>query len=254
MRPPRVGDLIEIPTAKGLAYAQFTHKVPSYGHLIRVVEGIWRARPDPLDGVVNSATRFFTFFPVTAALNQHIVAHAGNLPVPPQFTDFPLMRKSGLQPPGGGKVDWWLWDGKDEWRIGPLTPEQRKLSIAQVMNDTMLITRIESDWRPETDILTNRSDAPASRPAEQGRAAAPPAIDWYLYFSSRKEADRAADSLRSDGLRVEVRPGATGGWLALAHGEPPASEDAFAHLEARLRELAESLNGEYDGWEASVTA
>jgi hypothetical protein len=254
MRPARIGDVIEIPTAKGLAYAQITHKMPVYGHLIRVVEGIWRARPRALDEVVNTPTRFFTFFPVAAAVNQKIVSLAGNVSVPPQFADFPLMRKAGLEPPGGGKVDWWLWDGKEDWKIGSLTTEQRRLSIASVLNDTMLIHMIESDWRPETDIRTNRSDSP-SPVAAQARpdAAAPQGIDWYLYFSSREQADRAASALRSDGFEVLVRPGATGGWLALAHTGSPATGDSFANLEARMRKLAESLNGEYDGWEAAVS-
>ena len=256
MRPPRIGDVIEIPTASGLAYAQFTHKVPLYGHLIRVVEGMWRTRPQALEEVINAPTRFFTFFPVAAALNQKIVNLAGNRPVPSHFVGFPLMRKAGLEPPGGGKVDWWLWDGKEDRRIGALTPEQRKLSIASVVNDTMLVQMIESDWHPETDVRTNRSyDSVA--PAANKRAAdsaAPKAIDWYLYFSSREQADQAASTLRNDGLQVLVRPGATGGWLALARSEQAPTEDAFADLEARLRQLAESLNGEYDGWEAAVSA
>jgi len=254
LRVPRIGDVIEIPTAKGLAYAQFTHKMPVYGRFIRVVEGIWRARPHALDEIVNAPTRFFIFFPVAAALNQKIVNLAGNQPVPPQFADFPLMRKAGLEPLGGGKVDWWLWDGKEDWRIGLLTPEQRNLSIASVVNDTMLIQMIESEWHPETDIRTNRSYAPPAAVQKQQDAAVPQGIDWYLYFSSREEADRAASALRNDGLQVLVRPGATGGWLALAHGEPPATDDEFADFEARLRKLAESLDGEFDGWEAAVSA
>ena len=40
----------------------------------------------------------------------------------------------------------------------------------------------------------------------------------------------------------------------LAHGEPPATGDEFADFEARLRKLAASLDGEYDGWEAAVSA
>lgn len=254
-RTPRIGDIIEIPTAKGFAYAQVTHKMPIYGHLIRVVEGIWRARPEGLHEVASGPTRFFTFFPVAAALNQNIVRLAGNVPVPPQFAEVPLMRQAGLEPLGGGKVDWWLWDGKEPWRIGSLTPEQRKLSIVEVVNDTMLIKWIDTDWHPETDILTNRSDSPAQVDAQaRPDTAAPQTIDWYLYFSSREHADRAASALRSDGLRVLVRPGATGGWLALAQTEPPATDEAFANLEARLRQLAESLNGEYDGWQAAVSA
>ena len=254
MRSPRIGDVIEIPTAKGLAYAQFTHKMPVYGRLIRVVEGIWRTRPQALEEVVNAPTRFFTFFPVAAAVNQEVVSLVGNLPVPPQFADFPLMRESGLEPPGGGKVDWSLWDGKEKWRIGSLTPEQRMLSIVEVVNGPVLIRWIDTDWHPETDILTNRSDSPRAVAVQHGPdAAAPKAIDWYLYFSSREQADQAASTLRSDGLRVLVRPGATGGWLASAQSEPPSTDDAFADLEARLRKVAESLNGEYDGWEAAVS-
>ena len=254
MRSPRIGDVIEIPTAKGLAYAQFTHKMPVYGRLIRVVEGIWRTRPQALEEVVNAPTRFFTFFPVAAAVNQEVVSLVGNLPVPPQFADFPLMRESGLEPPGGGKVDWWLWDGKEKWRIGSLTPEQRKLSIVEVVNGPVLIRWIDTDWHPETDILTNRSDSPRAVAVQHGPdAAAPKATDWYLYFSSREQADQAASTLRSDGLRVLVRPGATGGWLALARSEPAPTENAFTDLEARLRKLAESLSGEYDGWEAAVS-
>jgi hypothetical protein len=254
MRPARIGDVIEIPTARGLAYAQLTHKAPIYGHLIRVVEGIWQTRPQHLDEVVNAATRFFIFFPVAAAINQKIVSLAGNLNVPPQYADFPLMRKAGLEPPGGGNVDWWLWDGKEDWRIGALTPEQCRLSIAQVVNDTALIQMIDSDWHPETDIRTNRTEAPAPEPVQQRpEAAVPQAIDWFLYFSSRERANGAASTLRTDGLRVLVRPGATGGWLALVQTESLSTDDAFAELEARLRNLAESLNGEYDGWEAAVS-
>ena len=255
MRPARIGDVIEIPTARGLAYAQFTHKMPVYGSLIRVVEGLWGARPQALNEVVNAPTRVFTFFPVAAALNQKVVSLAGTLPVPPQFAGFPLMRKAGLEPLGGGRVDWWLWDGKEDQRIGALTREQRKLSIAQVMNDTILIKRIETDWHPEADVRTNRSyDSVAPAASQQAAdSAAPQGIDWYLYFSSREGADKAASALRTDGVRVLVRPGATGGWLALASTEPPATDDAFADLEARLRKLAESLNGEYDGWEAAVS-
>ena len=254
MRSPRIGDIIEIPTARGFAYAQFTHKMPLYGHLIRVVEGIWRTRPEGLHEVANGPTRFFTFFPVAAALNQNIVSLAGNLPVPPQFADFPLMRESGLVPPGGGRVDWWLWDGQEKWRIGSLNPEQRKLSIVSVVNDTMLVKWIETDWHPETDILTNRSDSAAPAPVEQHPdVPEPQSIHWYLYFSSREHADRAASTLRSDALRVLVRPGATGGWLALVQTAPPATDDAFAKIEERLRKLAESLNGEYDGWQAAVS-
>src|SRR5256885_15709715 len=81
LRVPRIGDVIEIPTAKGLAYAQFTHKMPVYGRFIRVVEGIWRARPHALDEIVNAPTRFSIFFPVAAPLNHKTVTPPCSLPI-----------------------------------------------------------------------------------------------------------------------------------------------------------------------------
>jgi len=48
MRVPKPGDLIEMLTAGGLAYAQVTHKVPLFGTLIRVLEPIVPQRPRDL--------------------------------------------------------------------------------------------------------------------------------------------------------------------------------------------------------------
>lgn len=63
-RTSRIGDVIEIPTARGLAYAQVTHKMPVYRHLIRVVEGVWRSRPQTLDGSLTRRRDFSRSFPL----------------------------------------------------------------------------------------------------------------------------------------------------------------------------------------------
>ena len=49
----------------------------------------------------------------------------------------------------GEVADWWLFDGSRRWHIGRLAPDQARLSIAEVVNDTMLRARIDSDWKPE---------------------------------------------------------------------------------------------------------
>ncbi|KKQ94781.1 MAG: hypothetical protein UT18_C0007G0037 [candidate division CPR2 bacterium GW2011_GWC2_39_10] len=76
----------------------------------------------------------------------HIV---GNEPVSEEFNKLPLFRARGGIDTDGKVVSWWLWDGEKEWKIGNLTPEQRKLPIREVINDTLLIERIESGWKPE---------------------------------------------------------------------------------------------------------
>lgn len=148
---PRIGDIIEIKTAKGLAYAMYTHRQPKYGALIRVFETIWSTRPESLAGLTTDRLRFSTFFPLEAALDQGIVEVVGNESIPGQLEQFPTFR-AGMIDPKTKKVSvWWLWDGQREWRVGELSTEQRRLPIRGVWNDTMLVQRIETDWRPIND-------------------------------------------------------------------------------------------------------
>lgn len=150
----KFGDLIEIGTNKGLAYALYTHRhdePPRYGALLRVLDGLYAARPNDLSKVVQRPIRFNTFFPLQAAVNQGIVEVVGNVEIPETLRAFPVFR-SGFVNPKTKKVEsWYLWNGKDTWQIGALTPEQRKLSIEGVCNDTYLIRKIEEGWSPETD-------------------------------------------------------------------------------------------------------
>ncbi|HMP79861.1 MAG TPA: hypothetical protein PKD54_10445 [Pirellulaceae bacterium] len=41
---PRFGDIIELPLEPGYAYAHYTHKHKTYGHLIRILPGTFRRR------------------------------------------------------------------------------------------------------------------------------------------------------------------------------------------------------------------
>lgn len=66
-RRPKIGDVIEIPTPRGLAYAQYTHKHPMYGALLRVLRGIYTKRPADFSEVVKQEEHFKAFFPLKAA-------------------------------------------------------------------------------------------------------------------------------------------------------------------------------------------
>ena len=150
----RIGDIVEITTKRGLAYAQYTHRHRRYGALLRVLEGLCEERPGSFRGLAGGKMRFHTFFPLQAAVNRGIVAIVGNESVPDHAKDFPVFRAGVVDPRTGRVGVWWLWDGKNEWRVGELTSEQRKMPIRGVVNDTILIERIESGWTPETDPTT----------------------------------------------------------------------------------------------------
>lgn len=147
----KIGDIVEIETAKGFVYALYSHRHKQYGALLRVFSRTYTTRPNDLVVVVADRVAFSCFFPLSTAVNRAIVSIVGNVGVPDALSPFPTFRAGVADQETGKVADWWLWDGEKEWRVGELTQEQRMLSILGVWNDTFLIERIESGWRPESD-------------------------------------------------------------------------------------------------------
>lgn len=147
----KIGDVVEICTANGLAYAKYVQKHKQYGALIKVFRGFYEDRPDPIAQVVSGEALFQCFFPLSAAVKRNIVKIVGSSPLSSEEARFPIFR-AGVVNPATGKVEtWWLWDGDNEWRVDRLTAEQRKLPIRGVWNDALLVERIERGWTPEND-------------------------------------------------------------------------------------------------------
>jgi hypothetical protein len=149
---PQIGDVIEIPTPVGLAYAHYTHKhdsPPRYGALIRVLPGIYGFRPTDFSLMVEQEPQFITFFPLGAACSKKIVSVVANETVPSSATSFPVFRTSIRTRQGYGP--WWLWDGVSERMVGKLEPQMKHLPIRGVINDTLLVERIVQGWRHERD-------------------------------------------------------------------------------------------------------
>ena len=138
----RSGDVFGIPTSGGEAYFQYVKKVAPMGSLIRVLPGVFADAPTELESVVTVETNFWIFFPVGTAFSRGIVRKLGRYAIPDHSKNVPVFRAGVIDPTAGKVVDWWLWDGETEWRVGSITDEQRKLPIRGSWNDTMLITRI----------------------------------------------------------------------------------------------------------------
>lgn len=148
---PKIGDVIEIKTPKGLAYAQFTHKhdaPPKYGALLRVFRRLYKIRPSDFREMIESEPQFLTFFPLGSACNKSIVEIVSNEDVPLEARLFPTFR-AGAANQQGQVETWWLWDGEKEWKVGKLKPGMEKLPIRGVWNDTLLIQRIVEGWSHE---------------------------------------------------------------------------------------------------------
>ena len=148
------GDIIEIKLNHGLIYAQYTHKHPQYGALIRVFNTVYATQPSDWKYVRTDKVRFSCFFPLSAAINKNIFKIVGHSEVAEENKQFPIFRSGIIDPITKKVATWWLWDGNKSWMIGDLNAEQRKMPIRGVWNDTMLIKRLEENWTPEKDVTT----------------------------------------------------------------------------------------------------
>jgi hypothetical protein len=124
---PAIGDIIEIRTPKGLAFAQFSHNDPDYGSLIRILPGVFDRRPNAFADLVRSEERFHIFFPLRVAVSRGIVEIVGTEPVPERDQRMPLMRVAGARDRSGKVLNWWLRDGEREWPVESLTADQQRL-------------------------------------------------------------------------------------------------------------------------------
>ena len=150
VKRPKIGDVIEIDTGEGLAFAHYSHRDKLWGYLLRVYNRRYPARPTDLSAVVEGEPTYYQFFPLGAAVHRGIFTIAGHVPLSEKAKVLPHFREGN--PDREGKVKLWsIWDGEQSRRVGRLTEEVRKLSPINVCNDTFLIESILSGWTPETD-------------------------------------------------------------------------------------------------------
>jgi len=149
---PKFGDVLEISTAKGFAYFQYAHHDSEYGALIRVLPGVFEKRPGAFADIVSQPERFFTFFPLAAAINRGLVVVVGNEDIPRAAQKMPVMRAAGGIDRTGKVLNWWILEGANKTMVSLLSEEQQGLSIAEIVNDTLLAQRIVEGWSPSNRI------------------------------------------------------------------------------------------------------
>lgn len=95
-RRPRVGDILEISTTKGLGYAQWTHRFDDMFNrdLIRVIEGLFDKRPDDLDSLAARPTLFWAFIFVGSEWSRGFLTSLGPAAIPAHARERPTMRTS----------------------------------------------------------------------------------------------------------------------------------------------------------------
>ncbi len=247
-----IGDVVEIETPKGLAYAQFAHEHPSYGELLRVLPGVHEERPD-VEALAREDERFYVFYPLGAALARdplvEVVGHA-DVPDP----GFPELRV-GSWDSDSGEESWYVVTDEGERHVGRLTAELRKLSPADIVNHKSLVDRITSGWAPDDwppeGYLDGAGDEEAGTSSSSGETQEPLPTAFYSYLPTEQAAQQVAQALRAEQLDVEVSETREGdAWLVLARSE--VGSDDRELLEEAIATVVAQAGGEYDGHEVEV--
>jgi len=145
----KIGDIIEVPTSKGLAYVQYTHENIKMGSLVRVLQGFYKKRHslEEIERIANGPHRFQAFCPVHYSVNIGDWERVGNFPVPGFAQKFPTFKNMRylFKRPKPEEANWTLWDGETFWHVGKLSmEEQRKYPEEGIYNDTGLVEAIET--------------------------------------------------------------------------------------------------------------
>jgi hypothetical protein len=146
----KIGDIVQVLTSEGVAYAQVTHKHKEYGHLIRIFSGFFAKQPKDFGEMVNQSPQFSAFFPVQHAVNQGLLSVVGNAKVSDANMVFPKFR-TAARDKDGNRGPWWIWDGEQsEMLKRDLTEEEKAYPVRGIISAPLLVERIEKGYRPET--------------------------------------------------------------------------------------------------------
>ncbi|MCP5490162.1 MAG: hypothetical protein H7A42_03505 [Chlamydiales bacterium] len=128
----REGDIMEIKTEAGFAYAQYTHFHPECGELMRVLQGFYprQLNEEEISKIAKKKHRFSLFIDWEFCITSKITDYVGNFPISDFAREFPIFKKTDAMIDqcwnDPSSVIWTLWDGEREWKAGPLKDEERK--------------------------------------------------------------------------------------------------------------------------------
>ena len=137
-RRTSVGTVFRMPTSKGDAYLQYTHRHASWGALVWVAGGLHKEAPDDIAALLARDDGFFTFLLIDLIATENLIQPLGRYDVPRSRQEPPLFRDNIDFGASGQPSEYRLhrlWGEKATWSIGrDLTPEQRRLPILTIAN------------------------------------------------------------------------------------------------------------------------
>lgn len=156
-KKPKIGDIFQIPLSNGKrSYGQYLHH-SKMGPIIRVYNLF--SDKATIDQVVSSDLLFPPVITgLYAAIKKGYWKVIGHSPIL-NFVHPRFVSAFYDQETGKAKI-WFLWDGQNEIKIGPVLPEEyKKLEFLVVWNPTNVVQRIETRKIPfPYDDLINKNE------------------------------------------------------------------------------------------------
>lgn len=149
-RKARFGDVIEISTPRGLAYAQYATRHPDYGDVIRILPGLFVTRPANLEGLVQEVG-FFAFYPLVVAVSRGMVDVVANIQNPAGCEGPRKLRRAGARSNEGRALTWVITGENGDYVRENLSLEEKRLPIVAIWNHEMLVQQLASIWHPEQE-------------------------------------------------------------------------------------------------------
>lgn len=149
-RSARFGDVIEISTPRGLAYAQYVTRHPDYGDVMRILPGLFVTRPANLEELVQEVG-FFAFYPLAVAVARRMVDVVANMQIPAGCEGPRKLRRAGVRSNDGRVLTWVITGENGDYVREKLSSEEKRLPIVAIWNHEMLVQQLDANWRPEQE-------------------------------------------------------------------------------------------------------
>ena len=252
----RIGDVVEIKTRRGRAYAQVSHRSRGGMPLLRILPGYFDKRPADIDRLVAEPTRYYVSLLTDELSGLSSYEHIGADEVPQHARRFrPVILTAVLD--RVRTMSWQVWDGVDEWQTStPIIAGRRAPELAR-HSPGSVIRELEQDLDPPSgeDFLAEHPMQFGGRTGSRNEA---PSLggstSHYLYFRGRDDAVRAMKTLESEWPSVQLRDTPSNSkWLVLVRTEAAGADDVDTAA-TRLEVIAREFGGDYDGWEVGVAA
>jgi hypothetical protein len=241
----RPGDVIEIPTTIGFAYALYTHKNALMGTLLRVLPGVYEERPQEFDSLITAPDRFLVFYPLVRGIKLGLVSVATHADVPPQKKSFPVFR-TGV-PVDGQIEDWWLWDGDDDLYVGAWRDDLEQYPMRHgIVSDPLLKAWVVSGAPTEHDVRGQGKPLDLAREFEDTDTS----LVHFFYFKEKHDGVLAAAVLETTGFATNVAD-IDDAWRVRATERSSRGSEPEANRRL-LETIASEHRGEYDGWELAL--